>query len=209
MKIAVSATGPSLDAAVDPRFGRCPYFLFVETEDLRFEAVKNGNVTLGGGAGIQSAQLVAEKGVECVLTGNCGPNAYRTLEAAGIQVVIGCSGTARQAVESYQSGARTAVQQPNVAGHFGMGMAPGTPAFGGQPAGPAPGMGRGMGRGRGMGMGGGRSMGQGPGTAEPPSAQAAQDELSALKQEAGDIGQRLKSIEQRIRELETGEQTKD
>lgn len=62
MKIAVTVTEPSLDGAVDPRFGRCPYFLIVETDDLAFEAVENPNVTLGGGAGIQSAQFMNEKG---------------------------------------------------------------------------------------------------------------------------------------------------
>jgi len=210
MKIAVSATGPSLDAEVDPRFGRCAYFLFVETEGWSFEAVANANVTLGGGAGVQSGQLVAEKGVEYLLTGNCGPNAYRTLEAAGIKVVTGCSGTVRQAVEGLQSGAWTAIQQPNVDSHFGMGMQAGSGAADGRPPGSSPGMGRGMGRGMGLGMGlgRGRGMGMGRGMAQGPepeplsSAQAAQEELSALKQEATDIGQRLKSIERRIRELE-------
>jgi predicted Fe-Mo cluster-binding NifX family protein len=208
MKIAVTATGPSLDAEVDPRFGRCPYFLFVETADLSFEAVANGNVTLGGGAGIQSAQLMAEKAVEYVLTGNCGPNAYRALEAAGIKVVTGCSGTARQAMEGFQSGAWSAVQQPNVGSHFGIGLGPG--AAGEQPPGPGAGMGRGVGggigRGMGRGMGGGRGlgwgMGQGPGTAEPSPVPSQEDELSALKQEATEIGKLLKSVEQRIRELE-------
>jgi predicted Fe-Mo cluster-binding NifX family protein len=202
MKIAVSATGPSLDAEVDPRFGRCAYFLFVETADWSFEAVANANVTLGGGAGVQSGQLVAEKGVEYLLTGNCGPNAYRTLEAAGIKVVTGCSGTVRQAVEGLQSGAWTAIQQPNVDSHFGMGMQAGSGAADGRPPGSSPGMGRGMGMGRGRGMGMGRGMVQGPEPEPPSSAQAAQRELSALKQEATGIGQRLKSIEQRIRELE-------
>jgi predicted Fe-Mo cluster-binding NifX family protein len=193
MKIAVTATGPSLDAEVDPRFGRCPYFLIVETKDLSFEAVANANVSLGGGAGIQSAQLMADKAVQYVLTGNCGPNAYRTLEAAGIQVVTGCSGTIRQAVEVFQSGAWSAVQQPNVGSHFGMGMGPGAAATGGQPPG------------RGMGMG--RGMGQGPAPAGPPSAASEKDELTALRQEATDIAKHLRSIEQRIRELENREES--
>lgn len=125
MKIAVTAMGPTLDASVDPRFGRCPYFVFVETEDMSFEARENTNVMRGGGAGIQSAQWMSDQGVECVLTGNCGPNAYRTLEAAGIKVVIGCSGTVREAVERHRPGSGTPTSQPNVPSHFGMGMAPG------------------------------------------------------------------------------------
>ena len=104
MKVAVTATGPSLDAAMDPRFGRCSYFVLVETDDMTFEAIENANSSLGGGAGIQSAQLMAQKGVKAVLTGNCGPNAHQTLSAAGIDVFVGCSGTVSEAVERFKSG---------------------------------------------------------------------------------------------------------
>ncbi|NQT38681.1 MAG: NifB/NifX family molybdenum-iron cluster-binding protein, partial [Planctomycetes bacterium] len=121
MRIAITVVEPSLDAAVDPRFGRCPYFLIVETDDLACEAVENPNVTLGGGAGIQSAQFLNEKGVGFVLTGNCGPNAYRTLSAAGVQVIVGCSGVARDVVEKFKTGQLRAAEEPNVAGHFGTG----------------------------------------------------------------------------------------
>jgi predicted Fe-Mo cluster-binding NifX family protein len=82
MKIAVTTSAPDLQAQIDPRFGRCPYFLIVETDDLSFEAVENPNLGLSSGAGIQSAQLLAERGVKQVLTGNCGPNAHSTLSAA-------------------------------------------------------------------------------------------------------------------------------
>ena len=66
MKIAVTATGPSLDDAVEPRFGRCPYFLIIDPDSLSFESVENPNAALGGGAGIQSAQSIAEKAAEVV-----------------------------------------------------------------------------------------------------------------------------------------------
>lgn len=101
MKVAVTATGPSLDAATDPRFGRCAYFVIVETEDMTFEAIENANSSLGGGAGIQSAQLMAQKGAKAVLTGHCGPNAHQTLCAAGIDVVVGCGGIVSEAVERF------------------------------------------------------------------------------------------------------------
>jgi len=120
MKIAVTASGPDLDSQIDPRFGRCRYFLFVETEDLTCEAVENPNTSAGGGAGVQSAQLVADKGAGAVLTGNCGPNAYRTLEAAGIKVIIGISGIVRDAVEKFKAGEFSAARQPNVERHFGI-----------------------------------------------------------------------------------------
>jgi predicted Fe-Mo cluster-binding NifX family protein len=188
MKIVVTATAPSLDGAVDPRFGRCPYFVIVETDDLAFEAVDNPNVMLGGGAGIQSAQLMNDKGVGVVLTGNCGPNAYQTLSAAGIEVIVGCSGLVRDVVQQFNTGRLSATAQPNVASHFGVGdpavderggpsQQPPTIQTGQQPpmagmgmgggggarGGMGGGMGRGGGRGRGMGKGMGRGMGQGMG----------------------------------------------
>ena len=175
MKIVVTATIPSLDGSVDPRFGRCPYFLIVETDDLAFEVVENPNVALGGGAGIQSAQLMNEKGAGFVLTGNCGPNAYRTLAAAGIEVIVGCSGLVRDVVEQFKAGRLNAAAEPNVADHFGTGnpapddqVAPQQPPVmettGQQPPVTGMGMGRGGGqRGGGMGRGGGGGRGLGRG----------------------------------------------
>jgi predicted Fe-Mo cluster-binding NifX family protein/ferredoxin len=167
MKVAVTATEPSLDAQLDPRFGRCPFFVIVDTDTLQFEALENPNLMLGGGAGIQSARLMSEKGVQHILTGNCGPNAYQTLSAAGVGVIIGGSGTVANAVEQFKAGQLTAAGEPNVASKFGVGGSP-TPGPG-QPAGPQQspmmGGGAGMGRGGGRGMGGGmgRGMGQGGG----------------------------------------------
>jgi len=175
MKIAVTATEPSLDGTVDPRFGRCPFFLVVETDDGSWEPVANPNVTLGGGAGVQSAQLMAEKGVQFVLTGNCGPNAYQTLGAAGIGVIVGCAGRVADVVEQFKAGQLEPAGQPNVATHFGTAPEGGMP--GSQPAPPAqppmpggatgmgtgPGGGGGMGMGRGMGRGGGGGGGRGGG----------------------------------------------
>jgi len=204
MRIAITATGPSLEANVDPRFGRCPYFLIVETDDLGFEAIENPNLALGGGAGIQSAQLMAERGVKHVLTGNCGPNAHQTLSAAGIVVSVGCSGPIRQVIEQFKAGRFTAALHPNVAGHFGIGATPGdTP---GQPTSPGSAFGAGMGRGGGRGMGGGRgrgggmsrgmgesagmgpeaasSQGLGPMPEQPVSCPTDQGELGLLKQHA-------------------------
>jgi predicted Fe-Mo cluster-binding NifX family protein len=117
MIIAISATGPSLDANVDPRFGRCTCFLVVNTEDMSFEALDNVNATRGGGAGIQSAQLMASRGVKTVLTGSCGPNAHETLTAAGIGVAVGCGGTVRSAVQRFQEGKLELASEPNAAGH--------------------------------------------------------------------------------------------
>jgi len=114
MKIAVTAAGTGLDSEVDPRFGRCANFIFVDTETDEVEAVANSGMTASGGAGVQAAQLVADKGAEVVLTGNCGPNAYRTLEAAGVKLVVGVSGTVREAIEKQKTGEFESTEGPNV-----------------------------------------------------------------------------------------------
>ena len=120
MKIAVTSKGTTLEDQVDPRFGRCANFVIVETDDMRFEAIENNNASVGGGAGIQSGQLVADKDATVVLTGNCGPKAFRTLEAANIEVVIGASGTIRNAIEQYTSGQLSATASANVESHAGV-----------------------------------------------------------------------------------------
>ena len=120
MKVAVTSTGKTLDNPVDPRFGRCAHFVIVETDDMSYDAVENTNAAAGGGAGIQSAQLVAEKDAKVVLTGNCGPNAFRTLEAAGIKVVVGVGGSVREAVEQFKAGTLSPTGGPNVKSHTGV-----------------------------------------------------------------------------------------
>jgi len=171
MKIAVTSTGPSLDDSVEARFGRCAYFLIIDTDTMQYEAIENPNIALGGGAGIQSAQLMSEKGVTTVLTGNCGPNAFNVFGQAGIQVIAGVSGPVRNAVEQFKTGAFSSASGPNVASHFGVNAATPSPTATGQPMtspmgqGQGSGMGLGVGGGRGMGrgMGGGRGMGRGGG----------------------------------------------
>ena len=121
MKICVTAQGDNLDADVDPRFGRCQYFIIVDSETLEFEAVRNSNIQTMGGAGIQSGQLVAGKGVKSVLTGNVGPNAFRALEAAGIDVITGVTGSVKEAVGKYKAGELKPAQDPSVGSKFGMG----------------------------------------------------------------------------------------
>jgi predicted Fe-Mo cluster-binding NifX family protein len=132
MKICVSAVANSLDAQLDPRFGRCPYFVIVDSESMQFEAIPNMASGATGGAGIQAAQIIANNGVKVVITGNVGPNAFQALSAAGIKIVTGAFGTVREAVEKYKKGELRETGAPTVGGHFGMGM------------------GRGRGRGRGQ-----------------------------------------------------------
>jgi predicted Fe-Mo cluster-binding NifX family protein len=121
MKICVSAVADSLDGQVDPRFGRCPYFVVVDSETMEFEAIPNIASGQMGGAGIQAAQTVASKGVNVVLTGNVGPNAFQALSAAGIRVLTGVFGTVKEAVERFKRGEFKEAGSPTVRGHFGMG----------------------------------------------------------------------------------------
>ena len=125
MRIAVSATGPSLDAEVEPRFGRCPYFVIVDPDTMHFETLDNSSAKAAGGAGISAGQMIASKGVQVVLAGNCGPNAYQVLSAAGVQIIAGVSGKIRDAIQAYKSGQLQAVSQPSVVSHFGMGRGTG------------------------------------------------------------------------------------
>jgi predicted Fe-Mo cluster-binding NifX family protein len=104
MKVCISSTGDNLESEVDPRFGRCHYFIIVDTESMKFDVERNANLMARGGVGVQSAQLVSERGVEVVLTGNVGPNAYQTLKAAGIKLITGVSGKVKEQIEEFKTG---------------------------------------------------------------------------------------------------------
>lgn len=119
MKIAVTACGKEMESTVDSRFGRAQWFLIVDIESGEFEALDNSqNLDLPQGAGVQSAQLITRYNVEALLTGHCGPKAFRTLSAAGVKVYIGASGTVRETLEKFKSGELAASTQPDVEGHW-------------------------------------------------------------------------------------------
>jgi predicted Fe-Mo cluster-binding NifX family protein len=101
MRIAISATRPSLDAPMDEQFGRCPCFVIVDQEGTIYDLVDNPHQDFGSGAGIQAVPLLAKRRVSVVLTGRCGPHSSETLAAAGIEVITGCSGTVRQALREF------------------------------------------------------------------------------------------------------------
>ena len=123
MKIAVSSTGPTLDSTVEARFGRCPYFLIVNPATLDFEAIANASLELIGGAGIQAAQLIAEKGPSVILTGSCGPNALEVLKKAGIKVVTGVTGSVSQVVQQFTAGSlKTSPAKQTTGQGMGRGM---------------------------------------------------------------------------------------
>ena len=121
MKVCVTSTGNDISADIDPRFGRCRVFLFVDTDTMECEAVENPAMMAGGGAGTQAAQLVADKGASSVLTGNAGPNAFSALNAAGIDIYVGLAGTAKDAVEKLKKGELKPISKASVGRHFGTG----------------------------------------------------------------------------------------
>ena len=119
MKIAVTSTGTSLDSEVDPRFGRAAFILVVDSESFDFEVIDNSeNINAFKGAGIQAASMISDKGAEILLTGYCGPNAFKTLKAAEIKVASNVKGTVQDAVKSFVEGNVTCSDQANVEGHW-------------------------------------------------------------------------------------------
>lgn len=119
MKVAVSAQGPLLSSPVDGRFGRAACFIILDTESGEFEAVKNEqNLAAAQGAGIQSAQLVVNHGAQAVLTGHCGPKAFRVLKAAGIRICVGVDGAVSDALEKFKSGSLEEASEADVEGHW-------------------------------------------------------------------------------------------
>jgi predicted Fe-Mo cluster-binding NifX family protein len=120
MRVAVTAQGSDLDAMVDVRFGRAGDFVIVDTDTGGVEHLGNAEGRgAGQGAGIQAARRMAEQGVQVVLTGHCGPNAFRTLQAAGIQLCTGLrGGTVREAIELFQAGKLEEANAADVAGHW-------------------------------------------------------------------------------------------
>jgi predicted Fe-Mo cluster-binding NifX family protein len=119
VRIAVTATGSSIESAVDPRFGRAACFIEVDTETGAWTAHDNTqNLNAVQGAGIQAAQNVANLGVQAVLTGNVGPKAYTTLQAAGIAVYLCQGGLVSEAIEALKAGKLAVADGANVSSHW-------------------------------------------------------------------------------------------
>jgi predicted Fe-Mo cluster-binding NifX family protein len=119
MRIAVTSTGTDLEAEVDPRFGRAPYVAIVDSQSFDYEVLDNQeNVNALKGAGIQAARLISDHGAEVLLTGHCGPNAFKALAAAKIGVANNASGSVREAVTAYLNGTLPLAEEPDVEGHW-------------------------------------------------------------------------------------------
>ena len=195
MKICVTATVGDLNAQVDPRFGRCQYFVFVDSDTMAFEAMPNEAIAAPGGAGIQAAQTVVNKGVDVLISGNIGPNAFQVLSAAGVKIATGAYGTVKEAVEMYKSGKLSETGASTVSAHAGMGADIGS----------GRGRGMGMGMGRGMGLGMQQPMPQQPQSPQAPTApRTKEEELEQLSDMASRLGKELEEVKKRMEELKRG-----
>ena len=121
MRIAITAKGTDLDAEVDPRFGRCQYFVIVDPETMEFSAAENPAASAMGGAGPLAVQEVSRLGADALVTGNLGPNAYQAVEASGIRAYTGSTGgTVRDAVEAFRRGELAEARGATSDSHAGM-----------------------------------------------------------------------------------------
>ncbi len=113
LKICITSEGTTIDSKVDSRFGRCRYFIFIDTDSGESEFLENNNAELHGGAGIQSAQLVISRNAGAVLTGHLGPNAFNTLKQACIETYTGVNGTVKEVFDLYKTGKLITSQKPD------------------------------------------------------------------------------------------------
>ena len=119
MKVVVTSQGQELSSEIDPRFGRAKWLFLMDTQTGLSEAHDNTvNLNLVQGAGIQTGQNLVNLGVEVVITGNIGPNAFKTLNAANVKVFLSKANTVQEAIGSFMAGELDEVKQANVEGHW-------------------------------------------------------------------------------------------
>jgi len=119
MRVVVTSQGPTLDSPTDPRFGRARYLILMDTDTGEYSSVDNDiNLNASQGAGIQTGKRLVELKAQAVITGHAGPKAFSTLDAGGIAVYVGASGTVSQALEQFKAGTLERIQSANVEGHW-------------------------------------------------------------------------------------------
>ena len=121
MKVCISSTGITLDSNVDPRFGRCAFFIIYNTDSDTFEYYENDSRNAMGGAGIQAAQKALENKIDAVISGNIGPNAFKVFNTSAIKIYTGVSGSIRNAIAQLKNNELNQAAAPNVQSHYGMG----------------------------------------------------------------------------------------
>lgn len=193
MKIAISAANPSLDAPIDPRFGRCQYFLIIDIDTLEFDTVPNTSKDVVSGAGISAAQRLVNNDVRTLITGRVGPNAFDVLSSSGITIFPGAGGTVRETLAKFKNGKmQPMIAQQLTAKRWGQGR------------------GRGMGRRRGGGFKHRPTQGQKDLTNESSSQSASgapktstEQEIQMVEMQAQQMQQQLTQLQKRLNELKT------
>ncbi|MBW1820909.1 MAG: NifB/NifX family molybdenum-iron cluster-binding protein [Deltaproteobacteria bacterium] len=119
MRIAVTSTGKDLDSNMDPRFGRAAYFIIVNPETMEYETVENSqNLNLPQGAGIQAGKTIIDNNADALITGNCGPKAFKVLQSAGVKIFTGAKGSVSEVISKCKNGELESTDQANVEGHW-------------------------------------------------------------------------------------------
>jgi len=119
LKLVITTTGKGLDAPMDRRFGRATGFMVYDLETDTFTIIDNAqNLQAAQGAGIQAAQHVVSSGAQAVITGHCGPKAYRVLSAANVAIYNCDAETVAQAIDQYKSNQLQPAQSADVEGHW-------------------------------------------------------------------------------------------
>ncbi len=119
MRLAITSTGKELDSNLDPRFGRTAYFIIADPETMAFEVVENSqNLNLPQGAGIQAGKTIADNRVDVLITGHCGPKAFKVLQNAGVKIMTGARGTVTDAIEQFNKGELESSAEADVEGHW-------------------------------------------------------------------------------------------
>jgi predicted Fe-Mo cluster-binding NifX family protein len=119
MKLAITSTGKELDSNLDPRFGRAAYFIIVDPKNKAFEVVENSqNLNLPQGAGIQAGKTVIDHHIDALITGHCGPKAFKVLQQAGVKVMTGAGGTVADAIAQFNNGELEISAEADMEGHW-------------------------------------------------------------------------------------------
>jgi predicted Fe-Mo cluster-binding NifX family protein len=176
LKIVVTANSTDLDAPVSLAFGRCPVYVFVDTDTMHFEAVENPELDILRGAGFEAAEFVVERGAQAVMTGNVGPNAFSVFHSSGVSVYLSGRATVREAVEAYKAGRLQPVEGANVLTHSGTSG--------------------------GIGVGRGRRTRDAVTLAPPTPPSSRKQEITALKETAKELRERLAQVLERLEQLE-------
>ena len=180
MKIVVTANGADFDAPTSPVFGRCPVYVFVDTETMHLKAMGNPEFDALRGAGFQAAEFVVEREAQAVVTGSVGPNAFSVFQSSGVPVYLSAGGTVRETIAAYKAGRLQPVEEANVPTHSGTG--------------------EGMGVGRGVGRG--RRTRDAVSLVPPTPPASREEEITALKETAKELRERLAQVLKQLERLE-------